>query len=321
MKTIPQIEHWVLSLLDDIKSKRAVEDARIELKAKLPPPAKAARQIAGHANAAHGQDILWVVGIDEKHGIVPFVDDDIATWFSQVKSFFDGEAPAMIDVRVTCDGGKVLSLLFDTTRVPFVVKRDLTGDVAADEVHREIPWRSGTMVRSARRHELFSVLMPLEILPQVEILGADLMSLQDSPNSICYWHMAVNMFMVPSSNRLTVIPIHKCDAVAWIAHELDCERLDRLNIIASGPSMGEKQSSSFFSTGSEIVFDRPGCVTLTSRTYRNRIMERGPPAARVRITMKPANANSRIAADLSFRQTDDWKYVLSTHAVIPEIAM
>jgi hypothetical protein len=320
VKTIPQIEQWALMLLNDVEAGRTVEDARVELKARLPQPVKAARQLAGHANAAHGQEILWIVGVDEKGGIMPLLDDDLATWFSQVKSYFDGEAPNMTDVRVTCGGGNVLALLFETTRVPFVVKRDPASDAAADAAHREVPWRSGTAVRSARRHELLGILMPLEVLPHVEVLTAELMHIHETPNDYWYWYMAVKLYVVPRTHHRTVIPIHKCDAVAWIDRELDGERLGNLYFAADGPATGEKPSSSFFSTTSEIVFDRPGAVTVTSRTSRKRVRERGPSTARIRIGMAPVKSDSRVSIDIILGQVEDWKYALNSHAVIPEIS-
>ncbi len=59
------LEAWVLQLIELLDRGARVEDARVELKADWPEPARAARRIAGHANAAHGDPILWVIGVDE----------------------------------------------------------------------------------------------------------------------------------------------------------------------------------------------------------------------------------------------------------------
>lgn len=64
------IENWALKIIDRVQSSQPVEDSRVELKAQWPVELnKAARQIAGHANAAHGESILWLIGIDEKEGV------------------------------------------------------------------------------------------------------------------------------------------------------------------------------------------------------------------------------------------------------------
>ena len=43
------------------------EDDRVELKGEWPTDIpKAARRIAGHANASGGQSVLWVIGLDEE---------------------------------------------------------------------------------------------------------------------------------------------------------------------------------------------------------------------------------------------------------------
>lgn len=59
------IEYWALSIIDRVKSKQPIEDSRVELKASWPDPKKAARRLAGHANAARGEPILWLVGIND----------------------------------------------------------------------------------------------------------------------------------------------------------------------------------------------------------------------------------------------------------------
>jgi hypothetical protein len=47
-----------------------VEDDLIEFKRTWIKPHKAARRIAAHANAARGQDILWLIGVDPAGDLV-----------------------------------------------------------------------------------------------------------------------------------------------------------------------------------------------------------------------------------------------------------
>ena len=64
-----QIEVWVLDIVEKVEDGQPVEDSRVEFKSDWIPPEKAARRIAGHANAARGENTLWVIGLDEKRHI------------------------------------------------------------------------------------------------------------------------------------------------------------------------------------------------------------------------------------------------------------
>ena len=66
-----EIEAWALGIIDRVIQKQPIEDDRVELKAEWPDALKAARRIAGHANAARGEPILWLIGVDEKAGAIP----------------------------------------------------------------------------------------------------------------------------------------------------------------------------------------------------------------------------------------------------------
>lgn len=96
--------------------RKDTEDQRVELKAEWPDPGKAARRIGGHANAARGDTILWLIGVDESRGVVGTTAVDLASWYPQVDSWFDGPAPSVTPVVVPIDGTTIVALLFDTDR-------------------------------------------------------------------------------------------------------------------------------------------------------------------------------------------------------------
>jgi hypothetical protein len=50
-----ELEAWVLEVLERVEQGKPVEDSRVELKREWPDPERAARRIAGHANAARGE--------------------------------------------------------------------------------------------------------------------------------------------------------------------------------------------------------------------------------------------------------------------------
>ena len=63
-----ELEVFVGNILHAVERGHQVEDdARVELKREWPTDrSRAARRIAGHANAAEGREIIWVIGVDEK---------------------------------------------------------------------------------------------------------------------------------------------------------------------------------------------------------------------------------------------------------------
>ena len=93
-----QLEIWALNVIDMVKSGKYQEDDLVELKTELPEPnAKNARRIAGHANTARGENILWLIGIDEKsetNKIPGFNNNiDLANWYPSLQKYFIELAP------------------------------------------------------------------------------------------------------------------------------------------------------------------------------------------------------------------------------------
>jgi hypothetical protein len=80
-----EIDAWALRVIDQVVSGKPNEDSRVELKADWPIDySKAARRIAGHANAARGDPILWLIGVDQATGVKKCTPMDPATWFAGV---------------------------------------------------------------------------------------------------------------------------------------------------------------------------------------------------------------------------------------------
>jgi hypothetical protein len=119
------VEAAVVNAVEAVLSGGSVEDDRIECKSELMRPDRV-RQLAGAANAALGEDLIWVVGIDEKAKILTPLENqsvDVADWWAQVEAAFDGAiAPDLMHLWVPVTGGRVLALHFTTDRAPYVVK-------------------------------------------------------------------------------------------------------------------------------------------------------------------------------------------------------
>lgn len=87
-----EVEFRVHRIVETVQTGGHVEDDLVELKAEWPDDHdEAARRIAGHANAARGEPILWIIGLDEKKGVVGADRQDFASWWGRVESRFDQE--------------------------------------------------------------------------------------------------------------------------------------------------------------------------------------------------------------------------------------
>ena len=98
---------------------------------------RAARQIAGLANAAAGEPIMWIVGLDEGgHRVCDPGEAEPSNWWNQVSSRFSEVPPDLTLLRVATPHGPVAALWMETGRTPYVVTTDGVGGV-----DREVPGR------------------------------------------------------------------------------------------------------------------------------------------------------------------------------------
>jgi hypothetical protein len=213
-----EIEAWTLEVVDRMKAGAQLEDRRVELKRQWPTPPdvdypRAARQLAGLANANHPEPVLWLVGIDEQtRQVVGANAIETTTWWNGVGSCFDGDPPDLDDLVVTVDGNTIVALCFETSAAPFVVKSPSHGTVTGHYIASEVPWRDGTMVRSIRKHELRTLLAPRLTAPEVRANSA-MLSLQESmgPGSefAPRWSGSMTWTVESLVSKRVTLPIHR----------------------------------------------------------------------------------------------------------------
>lgn len=109
-----RLEARVLDIVERVTGGGRVDDDLVECKSGWIEPTKAARRLAGHANAGRGDDILWIVGLDEDKGcVVPLDGQEVSNWWAQVeKRFADGVTPDIDVLNVPTEGGSVVALSF-----------------------------------------------------------------------------------------------------------------------------------------------------------------------------------------------------------------
>lgn len=165
-----ELEIRIQEIIAAIRRGAHFEDDLVELKRELVGAEPAARRLAGHANQANGDVIVWIIGIDEETGQVHPVGEDVESWWPQVVAEFDdGVFPTLRTHRLVrlAEDEFVLALAFETDDAPYVLKTHTPGQ------DREVPIRTATAVRSARRHELLRLIGPAVRTPASRVIWAE----------------------------------------------------------------------------------------------------------------------------------------------------
>ncbi len=220
------IENWALDIIERVLNGQLVEDSRVELKSEWPKASKmTARKLAGHANAARGEPILWLIGLKERGREVCGVEvTEVSDWFNSVEANFDGLAPALTPVHVPYDGKTVTALHFDTDRRPFVVKNPFSTQEKGNVVTLEVPWRDANRTHSAKRDELIKLLNPVKKLPTLKLLSGGLNVPQSSMRSggdHVWMNLNLEIYIEARDAEILTIPFHECSAMIKSCDSLD----------------------------------------------------------------------------------------------------
>lgn len=207
-----QIEAWALRVIEAVESNTSIEDAHVELKAEWPKDAyKAARRLAGHANASRGSPILWLIGLDETKGVVGADYLEKSNWFSAISSHFNEVVPDLYDLNMSHLGKNIVLLHFDTARFPYVVKNPNFGKVPGEVIRFEIPWRQGSAVQSATRNDVIKLVAPLPRRARAEVLSGTIRLNQRNENNriISTLSFHLSAYITPFDDGLFVFPEHQ----------------------------------------------------------------------------------------------------------------
>lgn len=305
-----EIETWVLRVIGQVERGAHAEDGLVELKSKWPSPETAARQIAALANAARGEPVLWIIGVDETTGVCGADPAELANWFSTVRSRFDQVYPEVQDLNVPASGQTVVALLFQTDRAPYLVKNSAFGSVKGDAVEWEIPWREGRKTRTANREALLRMLGPLVQLPDVECLSCSL-SVRDEPHkdggSYQRWYFDASLYVVPRGEAL-VIPFHRCVLTAAFEGGASIDNWPTLrltppySIRMAGREMGSRVDSlTVESSSAEVIIQGPGKVQVMADVTNPLASFRldGSVSIALRLNAIGANAASVLTVELT----------------------
>lgn len=307
-----EIENWAIGIVERLLDGQPNEDALVELKASWPDPRKAARQLAGHANSARGDRILWLIGVDQKSGVQGANHEEVSSWYPTLSAEFDGIAPTLQDINVPYEGKTMVALLFETDRAPYVVKNPAFGLEAGTPVSLEVPWREGTATRTATRKDLLTILAPLAQVPAFEVLAAELFFRKYDQHQ---WYLHMDLYAIPQTPASVVIPFHKCHVRIHpqglpAPVSISPIRLTPPYKLMPGgsPFASEPDSINVAHTHHDLFLQGPGRVNLSAETSSEaipRIAECHSVTVTVSLSPVLSNAPALISAELHLSPTDD----------------
>jgi len=255
-----EIEVKARRVIDRVLRGEMVEDALVECKREW--TVHCARQLAGHANAARGAPILWLIGLDEKtHEIAGADLGDFEQAWSETRGMFSERFPEPAEVRVDTDVGSVVAVQFDTSEAPYLYKVP-----GSDRL--EVPWRASTRTRSARRGELLEILVPARQRPRFEQPArAELKAMPLKSKGPTAWLWTLDVSVYADVDAPVVLPDHLSFASVACATRLLTMRPLKLRAPHTPMSFGHARES-FIGGGEplsrlETVHQGSGQITLT----------------------------------------------------------
>jgi hypothetical protein len=255
--------------------------------------------------------VIWLIGVDPVSGVTGTSHADLANWWPAVKAEFDGLAPVLTDLNIPWKSLTVVALVFETDRVPFVVKNPVFGKPGGGPVALEVPWREGTSVRSARRDELVRLLAPMQVLPHVEVMNAwlELEQLKEATDDKRYkWQLLLDLYVTPRNAERITIPFHRCrgalDFPAPVSGWLEFDKVS-LGPFSSVRLPGlpiHKLTVTAESTRTEVHFDGPANVYLRAVVHRPVPLSRVLSEVGARVSLLPTGAETLVSLDLTLRE-------------------
>jgi hypothetical protein len=281
---------WATTICERADAKLLNEDSHVELKKTWPSEGEIARQLAGHANAAHGEPILWLIGVVDGEQVCGISETkDPGAWYEVVRSGFEGAAPDLRVVFVTWHDRQVCALLFETDNPPYVVK-NASGK---GPFQYEVSWRDGTLTRSARKHELLKILVPLQKLPEIELQEATLTAGTRDDRAEVRWLLTMKAYVTPPPGVQIDLPFHKTSFEIWLNghHDVTVPLEEHVRI---SPRSSYEGSSipRIAATSTEITLSGPGSIEIRCSGQSKRSQEVPDRATQQHIVghVRPAHA-------------------------------
>jgi hypothetical protein len=124
----------------------------------------------------------------------------------QIQSHFEGAAvPAPVLAAIEWGGKGGYAVAFETTLPPYVVKNPVFGSSGGGPCEREVPWRVGTLTKTATRSDLLLIVNYLnhKVRPWLKVSDAPHVDNSNGPNR------THQIFVTNVSSK----PIRQCKAI------------------------------------------------------------------------------------------------------------
>lgn len=248
-----------------------VESDNVECKAAFPEgddKERAIRQIGGCMNAALGNDVFFLVGVQERtFAVVGANEHELANWWNGAASMFAPDSvPRYATHVVSYDGKSVVALVFDSSAPPYLVKNQWWGKQnQKSDIKYEVPWREGNRARTATRQDMLKMFLAVEKTPDCEVLAVDLRCGPDSWAGGPASSLSAAFYVVPRSSERIVLPWHQCEVM--LRYDDPKAFPARVNTAMDVQGMIPYAASPLVrASGRDVVLDGPGQITFTAAT-------------------------------------------------------
>jgi hypothetical protein len=286
-----------LRIVEDAEKKRPVEDLFVELKSEWCDLSNVdalrgwARQLAGQANAARGESVLWIIGVKQRHGVYGdgAQDIELSDFIAQLRSCFSGEMPSVTDVAVPLgDGRRIMALHFATGSPPYVVK----DEPRKKDSKLEVPWRDSTGTRSATRNELIQMLEPLTRTPEIDLLEGNVHLRYNQHERNFLLKVEVRIFVAAGAGESVTLPTHRASAfLAWNNSDFEYELVTKKFFM-----IGREPKNTVSISDDVAVIHYPSTVAFEAFCYSssNDIPVDSNPVVRIEFLTLPAAVPIRL---------------------------
>lgn len=254
------IEYKALNLLDALgtsgqrlneAARKALADERAMLWAGLPPAAKAARELAGQANTARGQTLLWLLRgkSKTKSKPAPIPRAELEAWLQELRQTFEGIPPQIEVLEVVSSAGEpVIAMHVETDRAPFVIYTTTARKPGAERA-TEVLWQEDGLSRPIRRAELVRMVTPLRDLPEFEILLGELSFYKNvnrmlDPRTAYHWSLDATVYVAPKDEKRWILPMRRSGVVLECVTPAFASEASQVNLSADRESTAITETDS-----------------------------------------------------------------------------
>jgi hypothetical protein len=283
------LENQAHLLIESVLAGNRSEDDHWEIKRQWPSPDTCYRSLAAQANAARGEPIKWLIGLDEKNKSFTDVgESELANWYPQlVKHFEDGVAPQlMCSRRVNHDSKHLFAAQFATDEAPYVTR-------IPDGDRYEVPWRQGNGTRSAKRRELLQILLPTTSIPIHEPILASLGAIPKGDKHI--WTLTAVVYV--AAREPCTIPRHRIRIGVENLDTAETREVRRCDFYRAGHS--QNHESFLLIQHEQLYFSGPAQLIISS-TWNSSLSDPFPERFDVRIELPVLAAEASMIVKLRF---------------------